>query len=79
MNIQAYTDNRSLYDILYTTKLTSEKSLIVDVASIREMIDKEQVKVLWVEGQKQLSDVLTKAGASSIKLNDTLKAGKLLM
>ena len=43
------------------------------------MIDKEQVKVLWVEGQKQLSDVLTKAGASSTKLNDTLKAGKLLM
>ena len=39
LEIKAYTDNQSLYDILHTTKQPSEKRLVVDIAALREIIE----------------------------------------
>ena len=44
----------------------------MDVARIREMLQLKEIKVKWVDNEKQLADPLTKSGASSTKLLEVL-------
>ena len=53
MNIIAYTDNQSLHDTVHSTKQTLERKLIHDISSICEMVDNNQIQVIWVEKDKQ--------------------------
>ena len=64
LNIIAYTDNQSLYNAAHTLKQTLEKRLLVDISAIREMVEKAEINVTWIEKSKQIGDILTKAGAS---------------
>ena len=64
MNTIAYTDNQNLHDTVHSTKQTLERRLIVAISFIREMVDNNQIQVIWVEKDKQVSDVLTKSGVS---------------
>ena len=76
--IIAYTDNQSLHDTVHSTKQTLERRLIVDTSSIHEMVDNNQIQVIWVEKDKQISDVLTKSGVSQKSLLNILETGKML-
>ena len=60
------------------TKQTLEKILMVDIPFIREMVDNNQIQVIWVEKDKQISDVLTKSGVSQKSLLNILETGKML-
>ena len=40
LNIIAYTDNESLYHAVHTLKQTLEKRLLVDISSVREMVER---------------------------------------
>ena len=60
------------------TKQTIEKILMVDISFIREMVDYDQIQVIWVERDKQISDVLTKSGVSQESLLNILETGKIL-
>ena len=53
MNIIAYTDNQSLHGTVHSTKQTLERRLIDDISSICEMVDNNQIQVIWVEKDKQ--------------------------
>ena len=77
LNIYAYTDNQSLHDSVHSTKQTLERRLIVDISSIREMVDNNQIQVIWVEKDKQISDILTKSGVSQKSLLNILETGKM--
>ena len=77
VNIEALTDNRSLFDTIHATKQTSEKCLIVDISAVREMSDRNEVSVMWIKKEKQLSDVLTKDGTFSRLLLDILQTGRM--
>ena len=78
MNIIAYTDNQSLHDTVHRTKQTLERRLIVDIAFIREMVNNNQIQVIWVEKNKQISDVLTESGVSQKCLLNIFETGKML-
>ena len=79
MNIIAYTDNQSLGDTVHSTRQTLERRLIVDISFIREMVNNNnQIQVIWVEKDKQISDVLTKSGALQKSLLNILETGKIL-
>ena len=78
MNIIAYTDNQSLHDTVHSTKQTLERRLIVDISFICEIVDNNQIQVIWVEKDKQISDVLTKSGVSQKYLLNILETGKIL-
>ena len=78
MNIIAYTDNQSLHDTVHRTKQTLERRLIVDIAFIREMVNNNQIQVIWVEKNKQISDVLTESGVSQKSLLNIFETGKML-
>ena len=51
---------------------------MVDISFIREMVDYDQIQVIWVERDKQISDVLTKSGVSQESLLNILETGKIL-
>ena len=78
LEILAYTDNQSLYDAAHSMKQTLEKRLLVDISSIREMIERNEIKVTWIGKEKQLSDILTKAGVSSKGLLNILSNSKMI-
>ena len=54
MNIIAYTDNQNLHDAVHSTKQTLERRLIVDIPFIRELVDNNQIQVIWVEKDNRL-------------------------
>ena len=77
INIEAFTNNRSLYETLHKTKPIINKRLQVEIAALREMCEKNELQFSWIEKQHQLSDILTKRGASPKSLIETIQKGKL--
>lgn len=76
INIRCVTDNKSLYEAVRSTKHVSDKRLRLEISNIKELISSGQVIDLeWHRGQEQLSDCLTKKGASPKTLLDTLSEG----
>ena len=77
INIEAFTDNRSLYETVHTAKPILDKRLRVEIAALREMCEKNELQISWIEKQHQLSDVLTKTRASPKTPIETIQKGKL--
>ena len=75
--IQARSDNKSLYDNVKTSHRVSDKGLVVDINYIREHIERGKLNLVWEEGSKQLSDVLTKRSAPSEALRCAFYEGKI--
>ena len=77
IQVSCYTDNKSLFDSISTTKPTTEQRLRLDISALREMKDKDEVKFSWIKSEDQLSDCLTKKGASTKALREVLGLGSL--
>ena len=69
------TDSRSTFNTINTTHLVEDKRLRVELSAIRELVEKNEVKVRWIEKEHQLSNVLTKKGASPMSLLEALQSG----
>ena len=69
------TDNMSLVDAIHSTKPTEEKRLRVDIAGIKESVEKKEFEIRWIKKEQQLADVLTKQGADNHLLLDVLRNG----
>ena len=74
-NIQVFTDSDSLKKHLGTTNTIKDLRLRVDTARLREMVDKEEIYLVWVTSKKQLADSLTKYNAAGAYLLKTLMTG----
>ena len=75
--MEVVTDNRSLVDALDSSKPVADKRLRIDISALKEAIKQHQIKCHWVPTELQLADCLTKLGASSLKLMNTIETGKL--
>ena len=75
--IHCFTDSKSLYDATTTTNTVEDKSLRVEIARIREMVELKEIFVHWVSNEFMLADVMTKKGASSEILLNALATSKL--
>ena len=75
--IQLFVDNRSLHDAAMTSNVIADKRLMIDMSSLREMVDRRELQIKWVNTEQQLANVLTKAGASRDNLVNVLKTGRL--
>ena len=72
--IECYIDNHQLYQSVYSIRPIQDKGLRTEIALLREMINKKEItKINWIENKYQIADCLTKYGASSEKLLNTLK------
>ena len=71
------TDNRNLADTAHSSSLIEDKRLLIEMSIIRQMINREEVQLKWIKSGEQVSDVLTKIGASGVKLRDVVSRGVL--
>lgn len=63
--IIAYTDNKSVIEAVFSTKLVDDKRLRVDIAAIREFLETNDInQIKWCSGDIQLANCMTKQGAS---------------
>ena len=70
------TNNKSIFDPVHSAKLTLDRRLRLDISAVREMCEREEVCLQWIETHGQLSDVLMKKDASSASLVATLRREK---
>ena len=75
--IIAHCDSWNLYQALHSTKMVDDKKLRIDIAQVKESVERENVEVRWVTGDKMIADCLTKKGSNGAGLLDVLKAGEL--
>lgn len=75
--INTYTDNKSLHDSACTTSQISDRRLRVEMSAIREMKEKGEIDLQWINKEGQIADCLTKKGASCVNMMTSLKNGKL--
>lgn len=79
LDVTAYTDNQSLHNAHNMKQTLQKKRLLVDISSIREIIEQNKIQVTWINKEKQLSgNLLTKAGASSKNLLNVLSTSKMI-
>ena len=80
IQVEAYTDNKSVQEAIYSAKSIKDNKLLIDVEAIKEMISKKEVeKVQWITGDKMLANALTKRGAASWDLLSAIQKGHLLI
>ena len=78
VQIECYTDNKSLHESLHSSNTLEEKRLILNEAIMKDMMQKGEIsKVQWIEKKYQIADPLTKGTASSEVLCDVLKRGNI--
>ena len=66
----------SLHQAGHTSNQVEDDRLKIDMSIVREMVDKGEIRLEWVEGANQISDVLTKKGAPWNKLCKVVQEGK---
>ena len=62
--IEAFVDNQSVEDTLYSIKSVDDKRLRIDIGSVMQMLTTEEVaKIQWIPGDEMIANRLTKWGA----------------
>ena len=78
IHISAIIDNKSCYEAMHSTSLVDDKRLRLEMAELKEMLEKGRVhRVEWEPGSEQLADCLTKKGANGLLLLQVLYEGRL--
>ena len=77
VKVVGVTDNRNLFDSVYSSSLIDDKGILVYLNCIRQMVNLNEAKIEWVNSEGQISDVLTKMGASSSLIRAVLARGSL--
>ena len=73
---EIYCDNKSLTEAAHSTTVVEQKRLRVDLAAIKQSVSRNEFKLRWIEMKHQLADSLTKQGADSSQLVETLESAK---
>ena len=60
---------------MYSTKAVEEKRLCVEIAALRESVERKEIKVEWIRTKDQIADVFTKQGADNRLILDVLRNG----
>ena len=72
-------DNKSVIEVIFSTRLVGDKRLRVDIAAIKELIQLHDVnRIQWVLGHLQLANPVTKQGVSGINIFKGLQSGRML-
>ena len=69
------TDNKNLYKTSGTSHVLAERRLEIEMAVLRDMIDKQEVTMEWTQTENQLGDILTKKGVNNNQLREVISRG----
>ena len=78
--IKLYSDSNNMTHHLKTisgNNKVRDKRLHIDLSAIAEMTMRDNVQVVWIEGSKQLANVLTKKGAGFQQILEVIRSGSL--
>ena len=75
--IVCMTDNKSLFEAAQTVKTIKDTRLRVEMSIVREMLEKNEIRIQWIQSNQQLANVLTKNGAPCEPLLKVLRNGHL--
>lgn len=75
--IEAWVDSANVEKALKSTTQVIDHRLRVDIAIIKETVEREGVTVRWCPGEEMLANPLTKRGASSERLLNVLRSGSI--
>ena len=75
MKIHCFTDCKSLFDNLQTYHKVEDRRTRIDMACIRDMVEKQEIQVHWLDTENQIADALTKKGASTKMLRNSMTVG----
>ena len=76
--LRAIIDNKDTYDAVHSTTNIAEKRLRREIGMIKESLSNGDLsRLVWVKGEHQLSDALTKKGTDTLKLRQVVQTGKL--
>ena len=73
--IVAWTDNADTAEAVFSTKSVTDKRLRIDIACIKENVEKEKISLFHCKGEKMLADCLTKGTANAEGLLKVLANG----
>ena len=76
ISVTALTDNKSLHGTIKTSKPTLYRRLHIEVSAFQEICGRNEISIHWISKQLQLSDFLTKKGASIQSPMKVLQEGK---
>ena len=76
--IDGYVDNKSLVDALKSTHLVEERRLRIDIGILKQNLERDIRQVIWIPGDRQLANCMTKKGASGDSLLTIFHSGKLV-
>ena len=77
IHLSAYSDNKSTVDAVHSTTSVNDKKTRLEISLLRQYVERKEVEIHLVTGKENLSDVLTKRGASNKNLMSTLVNGSL--
>ena len=71
------TDSKNLTEALSSPHPVQEKRLRVDLASIKQDVAEEKIKVVHCPGSKQVADILSKRTANPDMMREVIRSGSL--
>ena len=70
------TDSKSLEEAVKGTGQIKDKRCAVDVAALRQEVDRGEYFMCWQAGAEQLADPLTKTRADKAGLREVIQSGQ---
>ena len=78
IEVNALTDNKSLWENLNNTRQCDEKLLRNSIALVKQMIENKEVnRIDWVETEQMLADALTKLGGTGRWIKDLISRNEI--
>ena len=77
MKIQIVIDSRSLRDAVYSTLQVDDKMLRINIAAIKQMVEKYEIEVIWKEGSQMIADALSKKQTKKNILLEAVQGGRI--
>ena len=75
--IKCFVRNSDLVEVIKSTKLVADKRLTIEIADIKEMLDKREIcSITWLKSNDQIAHCLTKRGTSPYMI-DSLNNGEM--
>ena len=74
----AYVDNKGLVEAVHSTRLVDDKRLRITIGAMKELLDSGEVNsVIWIPGNVQIVNCMTKKGASGYQLRSVVESGRI--
>ena len=77
--LKCFVDHSNLVEAIKSTKLVVDKKLRIEIASIKEILDKGEIcLVTWLKSNDQIANCLSKRDALTYNMIDCLNNGEMI-